>query len=91
MKIIKVSGLEIHFNRGRPIGVIVLMQHSIEFINIGNQIQHYIKKQEIVVSKEKSKIFLIKQILAVLAAVTEVIKSNQGKESEVEYFAALVN
>ncbi len=31
------------------------------------------------------------QILAVLAAVTEVIKSNEGKESEVEYFAALVS
>jgi hypothetical protein len=29
--------------------------------------------------------------LAVLAAVTEVIKSNEGKESEVEYFAALVS
>ena len=30
------------------------------------------------------------QILAVLAAVTEVIKAHGGKESETEYFAALV-
>lgn len=30
------------------------------------------------------------QILAVLAAVTEVIKSKGGKESETEYLAALV-
>lgn len=30
------------------------------------------------------------QILAVLAAVTEVIKNREGKESEIEYFAALV-
>jgi hypothetical protein len=28
--------------------------------------------------------------LAVLAAVTEVIKENDGKETETEYFAALV-
>lgn len=34
--------------------------------------------------------FLSKQMLAVLAAVTEVIKENGGKESETEYFAALV-
>ena len=30
------------------------------------------------------------QILAVLAAITEVIKENEGKETETEYFAALV-
>lgn len=33
---------------------------------------------------------LHKEILAVLAAVTEVIKENDGKESETEYLAALV-
>ena len=31
-----------------------------------------------------------KEILAVLAAITEVIKENNGQGSEVEYFAALV-
>ena len=31
------------------------------------------------------------QICAVLAAVTEVIRSRGGKESETEYFAALVS
>jgi len=31
-----------------------------------------------------------KEILAVLAAVTDVIKTNGGKESETEYFAALL-
>ena len=31
-----------------------------------------------------------KEILAVLAAVTDVIKTNDGKESETEYFAALL-
>ena len=31
------------------------------------------------------------QILAVLAAVTEVIKESGGKETETEYFAALVS
>lgn len=31
------------------------------------------------------------QICAVLAAVTEVIRSHGGKESETEYFAALVS
>lgn len=34
---------------------------------------------------------LHKEILAVLAAVTEVIKENDGKESETEYLAALVS
>lgn len=33
---------------------------------------------------------LHKEMLAVLAAVTEVIKENGGKESETEYFAALI-
>jgi ribosomal RNA-processing protein 12 len=33
---------------------------------------------------------LHKEILAVLAAITEVIKENNGKESETEYFAALM-
>ena len=31
-----------------------------------------------------------KEMLAVLAAVTEVIKSQGGKETETEYFAALM-
>lgn len=31
-----------------------------------------------------------KEVLAVLAAVTEVIKSNNGNENETEYFAALM-
>ncbi len=35
--------------------------------------------------------FLFLQICAVLAAVTEVIRSQGGKETETEYFAALVN
>jgi len=30
------------------------------------------------------------QILAVLAAITEVIKTEDGKETDTEYFAALV-
>ena len=34
---------------------------------------------------------LHKEILAVLAAITEVIKENDGKETETEYFAALVD
>ena len=32
-----------------------------------------------------------KEMLAILAAVTEVIKSNGGQENTVEYFAALVS
>ena len=37
------------------------------------------------------KIDLILQILAILAAVTEVIKTQGGTESETEYFGALVS
>ena len=33
----------------------------------------------------------MKETLAVLAAVTEVIKSQGGKETETEYFAALMS
>jgi hypothetical protein len=35
--------------------------------------------------------FLHKEMLAILAALTEVIKANGGKESSTEYFASLVN
>lgn len=35
--------------------------------------------------------FLHKEMLAILAALTEVIKANGGKESSTEYFAALVS
>lgn len=35
--------------------------------------------------------FLHKEMLAVLAAVTEVIKAHEGKETSTEYFAALVS
>lgn len=37
-----------------------------------------------------SKSALHKEMLAVLAAITEVIKTNGGSESSTEYFAALV-
>ena len=36
-------------------------------------------------------VFYLFQILAVLAAVTEVIKAQGGKESETEYFGALAS
>ena len=35
--------------------------------------------------------WFVQQICAVLAAVTEVIRSQGGKETETEYFAALVS
>ena len=35
-------------------------------------------------------VYIILQVIAILAAVTEVIKLNGGKETETEYFAALV-
>lgn len=35
--------------------------------------------------------YLHKEMLAILAALTEVIKANGGKESSTEYFAALVS
>lgn len=41
-------------------------------------------------NKFEPKSFLHKEMLAVLAAVTEVIKSNGGKETSTEYFGALV-
>ena len=72
------------------------MQHLIKFTNIGIQIQHYTKRY----LKSDSIWFIMKvwiksdsillKVLAVLATVTEVIKENDGKESETEYFAALV-
>ncbi|KAK6629400.1 hypothetical protein RUM43_003217 [Polyplax serrata] len=41
-------------------------------------------------NKFEPKSFLHKEMLAVLAAVTEVIKSNGGKETSTEYFGALI-
>lgn len=35
--------------------------------------------------------YLHKEMLAILAALTEVIKANGGKETSTEYFAALVS
>ena len=34
---------------------------------------------------------IVKDMMAVLAAVTEIIKENGGKETETEYFAALMS
>lgn len=39
----------------------------------------------------QSKSLIHKEMLAVLSAVTEVIKQNGGSETSTEYFAALVN
>lgn len=41
--------------------------------------------------KTKLHLLPVIQICAVLAAVTEVIRSQGGKETETEYFAALVS
>lgn len=63
-----------------PINIYLLLNLITFFLNIYRLLNNF-----------SSNSYLHKEMLAILAALTEVIKSNGGNETSTEYFAALVS